>query len=431
MMKIEYKYGKKNIEAEVIYSDRKTIDLRVFPEGNIQITVPGNTLMEKVIEKVKPKSKWILQQQRTFELFRPFAKERLYIPGETHRYLGRQYKLVINKTEQNKTDINLGKGLFTITTIINKFKAAVNQEPEGFSSSEIFVLIDEGHRSQYKTFNVKMQKTFPNGCFIAFTGTPLMKSEKNTADKFGGVIDEYTIKDAVEDGAVVPLLYEGRHNSITVNEKPLDNFFDKVSEPLTKYGKAELKRKYSSKNAINKADQVVYDRAWDISEHFVGFIQNTGFKAQLVAPNKTTAILYRKYLNEIGKVSSEVIISAPDTRENYDDAFEENENLVQSFYKSMMDKYGTQEKYEKSIINAFKYQENPEIIIVVDKLLTGFDAPKNRVLYLTRSLKEHTLLQAIARVNRLAEGKDYGLIVDYYGNLENLDKAIESESHIT
>lgn len=112
-------------------------------------------------------------------------------------------------------------------------------------------------------------------------------------------------------------------------------------------------------------------------------------------------------------------------QENHEDAFEENENLVQSFYKSMMDKYGTQEKYEKSIINAFKYQENPEIIIVVDKLLTGFDAPKNRVLYLTRSLKEHTLLQAIARVNRLAEGKDYGLIVDYYGNLENLDKAIE------
>ena len=101
-MKIEYKYGKKNIEAEVIYSDRKTIDLRIFPEGNIQITVPKNTSIEKVIEKVKPKSKWILQQQRTFELFRPFAKERLYIPGETHLYLGRQYKLVINKTEQNK-----------------------------------------------------------------------------------------------------------------------------------------------------------------------------------------------------------------------------------------------------------------------------------------------------------------------------------------
>lgn len=315
-----------------------------------------------------------------------------------------------------------------ITTIINKFKAAVNQEPEGFNSSEIFVLIDEGHRSQYKTFNVKMQKTFPNGCFVAFTGTPLMKSEKNTAQKFGGIIDEYTIKDAVEDGAVVPLLYEGRHNSISVNEKPLDNFFEKIAEPLTKYGKAGLKRKYSSKNAINKADQVIYDRAWDISEHFENFIQGTGFKAQLVAPNKTTAILYRKYLNEIGKVSSDVVVSAPDTRENHDDAFEENEDVVQAFHKSMMDKYGSQEKYEKSIINGFKKQDHPEIIIVVDKLLTGFDAPNNRVLYLTRGLKDHTLLQAIARVNRVAEGKDYGLIVDYYGNLENLDRAIETYS---
>lgn len=315
-----------------------------------------------------------------------------------------------------------------ITTIINKFKAAVNQEPEGFDSSEIFVLIDEGHRSQYKTFNVKMQKTFPNGCFIAFTGTPLMRSEKNTAEKFGGIIDQYTIKDAVEDGAVVPLLYEGRHNSISVNEKPLDTFFDKISEPLTDYGKAGLKRKYSSKNAINKADQVIYDRAWDISEHFENFLQGTGFKAQLVAPNKTTAILYRKYLNEIGKVTSDVVISSPDTRENHDDAFEENENIVQAFHKAMMDKYGTQEKYEKAIINSFKKQEHPEIIIVVDKLLTGFDAPNNRVLYLTRSLKEHTLLQAIARVNRVAEGKDYGLIIDYYGNLENLDKAIETYS---
>lgn len=315
-----------------------------------------------------------------------------------------------------------------ITTIINKFKAAINQEPEGFNSSEIFVLIDEGHRSQYDTFNVKMQKTFPNGCFIAFTGTPLMKSEKNTADKFGGIIDDYTIADAVEDKAVRPLIYEGRHNSMTVNEKPLDTFFDKIAEPLTKIGKAELKRKYSSKNTINKADQIIYDRAWDISEHFADFAQGTGFKGQLVAPNKTTAILYRKYLNEIGRVKSEVVISAPDTRENHEDAFEENENLVQSFYKSMMDKYGTHEKYEKSIINAFKKQELPEIIIVVDKLLTGFDAPNNRVLYLTRSLRNHTLLQAIARVNRVAEGKDYGLILDYYGNLENLDKAIETYS---
>ena len=315
-----------------------------------------------------------------------------------------------------------------ITTLIHKFEAAINQSKEGFTSPDIFVLIDEGHRSQYGTFNVKMQKVFPNACFIAFTGTPLMKKEKSTANKFGGLIDVYSIMDAVEDKAVVPMLYEGRHNLIEVNEKPLDSYFDKISEPATPYGKVALKRKFSSTNQINKADQVIYARAWDISEHFEDNIQGTGFKGQLVAPNKTTAIKYREYLKEIGKVSCEVLISAPDTRENYDDAFEENEDVVLKFYKAMMSKYGKQLDYEKSVISAFKKQEQPEIIIVVDKLLTGFDAPNNQVLYITRSLKEHTLLQAIARVNRVAPGKEYGFIIDYFGNLENLDNALNTYS---
>ena len=315
-----------------------------------------------------------------------------------------------------------------ITTLIHKFEAAVNQSKDGFTSPDIFVLIDEGHRSQYGTFNVKMQKVFPNACFVAFTGTPLMKQEKSTANKFGGIIDVYSITDAVEDNAVVPLLYEGRHNLIEVNEKPLDTFFDKVSEPLTKYGKAALKRKYSTPNQLNKADQIIYARAWNISEHFEDNIQGTGFKGQLVAPNKTTAIKYRDYIKEIGKVSCEVLISAPDMRENYEDAFEENEDLVQKFYKAMIGKYGKSETYEKSIISAFKKQDQPEIIIVVDKLLTGFDAPLNQVLYITRSLREHTLLQAIARVNRVAPGKEYGYIIDYFGNLENLDNALNTYS---
>ena len=315
-----------------------------------------------------------------------------------------------------------------ITTLIHKFEAAVNQEKQGFTSSEIFVLIDEGHRSQYGTFNVKMQKVFPNACFIAFTGTPLMKKEKSTANKFGGLIDVYSITDAVNDKAVVPLLYEGRHNLIEVNEKPLDNYFDKVSEPLTEYGKAALKRKYSSKNILNKADQVIYARAWDISEHFEDNWKGTIYKGQLVAPNKVSAIRYKEYLDEIGKVTSEVIISAPDMREGEEDAFEIAEDKVKAFWKSRMDKYGTTEMYEKTVINSFKKQDTPEIIIVVDKLLTGFDAPRNTVLYLTRPLKEHTLLQAIARVNRLCPGKDYGYIIDYFGNLENLHNALETYS---
>jgi type I restriction enzyme R subunit len=337
------------------------------------------------------------------------------------------------QTGKHLVELLSGTGDTVITTLIHKFEAAVNRAKEGFDSPDIFVLVDEGHRSQYGTFNIKMQKVFPKGCFIAFTGTPLMKKEKSTANRFGGLIDVYSITDAVEDGAVVPLLYEGRHNLIEVNEKPLDNYFDRVSEPLTKYGKASLKRKFSSTNQLNKAEEVIYARAWDISDHYEQNVQDIYFgtlkaKGQLVAPNKTTALRYREFIKEQKKVSCEVLISAPDVRENYDDAFEESDDLILKFWKAMMDKYGSQENYEKSIINAFKKQDHPEIIIVVDKLLTGFDAPNNYVLYLTRQLKEHTLLQAIARVNRLAPGKAHGLIIDYYGNLENLDTALETYS---
>lgn len=321
-----------------------------------------------------------------------------------------------------------------ITTIVNKFESLVNKAGASFHSSEIFVLVDEGHRSHYGPMGVKVRKVFPNACFVAFTGTPLMKKEKSTADKFGGIVPGtiYTIADAVADKAVVPLLYEGRHNIMRVNEKPLDTFFDRVSEPLTEYGKITLKRKFSARNKLVQSLAFIENTAWDIAKHFTDNIQGTPFKAQLVASNKLSALRYREKLIEIGKinrqlkVSVELLISPPDDREGEEDAFEESDDKVKAFYKSMMDKYGNAEKYEKAVINSFKKQEEPEIIIVVDKLLTGFDAPRNQVLYLTRNLKEHTLLQAIARVNRLYPGKDYGYIIDYYGNLENLDDALHT-----
>lgn len=315
-----------------------------------------------------------------------------------------------------------------ITTIINKFQSAVKKKKDAFESSNIFVLVDESHRTQYGTFNVTMQQMFPQACYIAFTGTPLLKKDRSTAEKFGGIIPGtvYTIANAVEDKAVVPLLYEGRHNIMEVNEKPLDTFFGYVSEPLTEYGKNALKRKFSSRNKIVQSASFIESTAWDIVKHFTDNIQGTGFKGQLVAPNKLSAVRYREMLKEIGRVSVDLLISPPDDREGEDDAFEKNDDKVKAFYKAMMDKYGNPEKYEKAIIYNFKKQDDPEIIIVVDKLLTGFDAPRNQVLYLTRNLREHSLLQAIARVNRLYPGKDYGYIIDYYGNLENLDDALHT-----
>ncbi|WP_347160127.1 type I restriction endonuclease subunit R [Pontibacter chitinilyticus] len=338
-------------------------------------------------------------------------------------------KPVVNAaTGEKLIEILETNGDAIITTIINKFQSAVTKAKDVFNSNNIFVLVDESHRTQYGTFNVKMQKVFPQACYIAFTGTPLLKKDKSTAGKFGGIIPGtvYTISDAVEDKAVVPLLYEGRHNIMHVNEKPLDTFFERVAEPLTDYGKAALKRKFSSRNKIVQSASFIENTAWDVVKHFTDNIQGTGFKGQLVAPNKLSAIRYREVFKDIAKVSVELLISAPDDREGEKDAFEESDEKVKAFYKAMMDKYGNQEKYEKAIINSFKKQDEPEIIIVVDKLLTGFDAPRNQVLYLTRNLREHTLLQAIARVNRLYPGKDYGYIIDYYGNLENLDDALHT-----
>jgi type I restriction enzyme R subunit len=340
------------------------------------------------------------------------------------------------KTGTHLTELLNDSSDAIITTIINKFEAAVKQSKNPFKSSDIFVMIDEGHRTQYGTFNVSMQRVFPNACFLAFTGTPLMKKEKSTANKFGGYIGlPYTVNDAVEDGAVVPLLYEGRHNLITLNEDPINRYFDKVSEPLSDYGKASLKRKFNTVTQLNKADQVVYARAWDISEHYVNFFQTEGDKykpkAQLVAPSIKTALLYKQYLDDIDLVTSEVIVTQSDQREGTEDGFynnNEEKEREKKYFDAMIDKYGDLKRFEKNVISKFKKPDDPEILIVVAKLLTGFDAPRNTVLYLCRSLKEHTLLQAVARVNRVFPGKDYGYIIDYYGNLENLDKALSTYS---
>lgn len=315
-----------------------------------------------------------------------------------------------------------------ITTIINKFETAVKRIKTPMESPNIFVLVDEGHRTQHGTFNIEMQKTLPNACYIAFTGTPLFKKDKNTLSKFGTLIDSYTVDQAVKDEAVVPLLYEGRHAVQGVNSVPLDNFFNMISEPLSDYEKADLKKKFSKKDQLNIGEQKIYAICWDIVKHYQKNFQGTGFKGQVVCQSKAGAVKYKNYLDEIGLVSSELVISPPDEREGEDSVYGETPDLIKRFWSKMMDEHGSPKKYQKNIVNRFKNDNDPELIIVVDKLLTGFDAPKNTVLYLTRKLLGHTLLQAIARVNRVSEGKDYGYIVDYYGVLEELDSAIKTYS---
>lgn len=333
------------------------------------------------------------------------------------------------KTGSHLVELLRSKSDRVITTIINKFEAAVNQmSANPLESNNIFVLIDEGHRTQYGTFNVKMQKVLPNACFLAFTGTPLMRKEKSTAQKFGGIIDAYTILQAVEDGAIVPIVYEGRHAVQDVNQQALDKGFDYVSEALPRYQKADLKRKYSKANLIGKTEQRIDEIARDISDHYAqtwgedATGERSGFKGMAVTPDKLTAVKYKKAFDLIGKVTTEVLMSPPDDREGNEDIHEEAADEVVKFWRNMEAKHG--KNFEEGLINQFKKSDHPDLLIVVDKLLTGFDEPRVIVMYLCRKLKEHTLLQAIARVNRVAPGKEFGYIIDYEGIIGELDEAL-------
>lgn len=328
---------------------------------------------------------------------------------------------------QNLHDLVAEDKASVITTIINKFEKAANDRNFHDDSPDIFVLVDESHRTQFGSFAAKMRQMFPKACYIGFTGTPLMKKEKNSFAKFGGLIRPvYTISQAVADKAVVPLLYEGRLVNLTQNKEAIDLWFERHTENLTDSQKADLKKKYARADMLQKADQVIYMRAFDINEHYKNNWQGKGFKAQLVAADKKTAIRFKEFFDEFGEVSTDVLISSPDTRDAYTDMLEDPSEPVNAFWKKMMAKYGNEKEYNKQLVDSYIKNETPEIIIVVDKLLTGFDADVDTVLYLCRPLKEHTLLQAIARVNRLADGKDFGYIIDYADVLENLDKALTS-----
>jgi len=271
-----------------------------------------------------------------------------------------------------------------------------------------------------------MQNVFPNACYIGFTGTPLLKKEKTTAAKFGGFIHKYTMNQAVADGAVTPLLYEGRMSELHGDKAQIDKWFERITKDLTNEQKADLKKKFRREEELSKSDQRLAEIAYDIGQHFKDNYRGTGKKGQFAVSSKAMALRYKKYFDEFGDVTVEVVISPPDTREGNKSVDEDALEDVQGFWKAMMAKYGNDEKYQESIINAFKYSDDPEILIVVDKLLTGFDAPRNSVLYLDKRLKEHNILQAIARVNRLFEGKDYGLIIDYRGIFGELNEAIDT-----
>lgn len=329
-------------------------------------------------------------------------------------------KHLVGLIQSNKADV--------VTTIINKFNTAENQKVK-ITDRNIFVLVDESHRSNYGSLAAKMRTVFPRGCYIGFTGTPLMKKEKSTVGRFGGrdYIHKYTIRDAVEDKSIVPLIYEGRFVDQKVDEDNIDLWFEKTTRRLNEREREDLKQKWSSIKRLTSTDARIRRIALDIEEHFTDSIKDTGMKAMLATNFKRDAVRYLEVFEQLGDLNCAVVISSPDMREGEDDVLSETDDKVIAFWNKMMAQYGDADTYEETIKNKF-CDGDIDILIVCSKLLTGFDAPICQVLYIDKELKEHGLLQAIARTNRLYDGKDYGLIIDYRGLIQKLDDAMNMYS---
>lgn len=338
-------------------------------------------------------------------------------------------KDLIEKIKSKTTDV--------ITTLVHKFDADTDFSDD---DANLFVLIDEAHRTQGGEANAMMNKILPRACQIAFTGTPLMKEIKTknglltkaeSVAKFGGLIDDYKISEAEKDGAVLPLIYQGRFVDQKID--PLaDKFYDRVFAKMSEKERADFNQKCVSASVLEETSQRIEMIALDVHDHFIENFKDTGLKGQLVAPSKYAAVMFKQALDLFGDIRSEVVISETQAENSADDLKPDHKQIVARYLAEQKRLYGSLESCEKRIVR--DYKKNPdgcELLIVVDKLLTGFDAPRDTVLYLAKQLKDHNLLQAIARVNRVFDGdagkprKTAGLIVDYSKNAKNLKSALE------
>lgn len=326
-------------------------------------------------------------------------------------------------TGNNLTDLIKNEKIRVITTVVNKFETVVKS---GISvdAPNTFILVDEGHRTQYGEINRRMQEVFKGAIYISFTGTPIMKRDRNIFDKFGGLIHKYSLDDALKDKAIVPLIYEGKMVDQEVSKEAIDMRLDMLTRNLTSEQKIEVMKKWSRFEKVASSEQRLELIAWDIASNYNQTLKGTGFNSMLACNKKVEAVKYYNiFKDEFPELEVAVVISSPDMREGEGSIDEDTNDIVKKFYINAISNYKNEEEYEETIKSKF-INGDIDILIVVDKLLTGFDAPKASILYLDKQIKEHNLLQAIARVNRLCDGKDYGYIVDYRGLLGELDKAL-------
>jgi type I restriction enzyme, R subunit len=303
----------------------------------------------------------------------------------------------------------------TVTTTVQKFRELMadmeGERGEGAvlnPAPNVFVFIDEAHRTQYGVFAANMRAALPNACFFGFSGTPIDRKDRSTLRTFGPYIDTYTIRQAVADGATVPIFYESRLPKLRIVGASIDRVFERVFADRSKAEREAIKQKYATEESIAGAPRRIEAICLDLVDHYTSFIRPGGFKAQVVAVSREAAVTYAEKLKELHGPPSEVVISS---------AKDDPPSLAE---------HGMTDDERRKLIDRFLDPKDPlAILVVCDMLLTGFDAPIEQVMYLDKPLREHTLLQAIARVNRTAEGKDYGLVVDYWGVSGRLQEALD------
>ena len=305
----------------------------------------------------------------------------------------------------------------TVMTTIQKFQEIAGAagaarrgsvHPTLSEAANIFVMVDEAHRTQYRSLAANMRQALPNACFLGFTGTPIDKKDRSTLHTFGPYIDTYTIEQAVQDGATVPIFYESRLPELQIIGQTIDQVFDRVFAERTEGERAVIKQRFATEQAIAGAPRRIEAICLDLIDHFTQFIAPNGFKAQVVATSRHAAVTYKETLDRLNAPESAVIMSAGHNDE------------------TRLARRHLRREEQDRLIERFKDHADPlAILVVCDMLLTGFDAPIEQVMYLDAPLKEHTLLQAIARVNRPhGDEKTYGLVVDYWGVSAKLQDAL-------
>lgn len=308
------------------------------------------------------------------------------------------------------------RGIFIST--IQKF-SELGDEIENLDEN-IIVLSDEAHRDNEGVSAINVRSAMKNAYFFGFTGTPIDKATLNTHRNFGEegerYLDYYSIQQAIDDGATLPVTYEARLSKFFIDEERLDAQFDEVTGELSDREKEKIAKKYGKKEAIVKLEKRMRAIAQDIIEHFKLYVEPAGFKAQIVCYDREATAKYKELLDElVPKEWSAVIYSPGDPNTSSED----------------LQKYNTTKQKREKLIAEFKDPNNPlKFLLVCDMLLTGFDAPIEQVMYLDKPLWDHNLLQAIARTNRVYPNKGAGKVIDYYGITKSLHNALNFDEAI-